>query len=816
MKSHGEGKVMQPRWSWIGGLALGALVLAVMPAEALILRLTPLKDVLAEGQFIFVAKVDQLLPERPAMVLLVTEDLKGKFPARRLPVNLTGDEEAKKLNHTPQLLKRLAPELPLVLFANQRGKRVTIFAFANGTWFQMVGQKGDSDDKVVLAFTHCEPYLRRTFKGTTAELQQIISDGLAGKKAPPEPNPKEPPGLGPEVKTSRLPSGSGGPLFAVIPTLGIGGPLAILALLFPSLFGGVLLLFRHWMAFLTVSSTNFTLLLVHGWLAGGYWGEWWTTPTALWLTMTLITLLGTVWAWRRQVRSLQGEAVPTPARTEHIMLGVLSLCSLAGVLLFLLGPPSAGDPTWNLVLALAIGIWTATLLKLLRALFLRGQPGYGLTTEGTMLSVVLLVLVSFAAARSSLPEVTSEVNASETGRPVARLLDKQLQSVVLNENGSGMIVSSARVAGDRLYVAVAHRKGLESFGVLYCLDRHTLKTLWTFDNDGDLKQVYSSPSIVDGRLFIGEGFHDDQNCRLFCVDAATGKKLWLFQTGGQTESSPTAADGKVFFGAGNEGVYALDAASGKKLWQYAPGTEKNIWRVAASPLVVSPRLYIGSGVDRNRPDNPGETSIVCLDTDTGKEIWKVKTDLPAWAGPVMAGDRLYCGLGNGDVFSDAAQPRGAMLCLSAANGKERWRKDLPNAVLERAVVDRHSVYFGCRDGHVYCLGRFKGEERWKKDLGSPVIATPVLDGNSPQPAINLFAIASKGRVSCLDPQTGQIHWSFHALEALQAHLCSSPVLTVEPTAEGDRRLLYFGTALNDKSVPALYRLEDLLPAITGK
>ena len=51
-----------------------------------------------------------------------------------------------------------------------------------------------------IAFHHFEPYLRRTFKGPSDEMRQVIIDGLSGKKAPPPYDPKEPGGFGPELK----------------------------------------------------------------------------------------------------------------------------------------------------------------------------------------------------------------------------------------------------------------------------------------------------------------------------------------------------------------------------------------------------------------------------------------------------------------------------------------------------------------------------------------------------------------------------------------------------------------------------------------
>jgi hypothetical protein len=169
------------------------------PALALIGRPPALAEALKESQLLFVARVENFDPKKPAIVCTVGEVLKGKVCWRRLSVNLAGDKEAKKLKHTPEILKRLAPGLPLVLFGLQRGPHATLYGFSNGTWFQMVGAAGNDPEALRLNFTHCEPHLRQMFKGTTADLRRIISDALSGKKPPPPPNAMEPPGLGPEV-----------------------------------------------------------------------------------------------------------------------------------------------------------------------------------------------------------------------------------------------------------------------------------------------------------------------------------------------------------------------------------------------------------------------------------------------------------------------------------------------------------------------------------------------------------------------------------------------------------------------------------------
>jgi outer membrane protein assembly factor BamB len=378
------------------------------------------------------------------------------------------------------------------------------------------------------------------------------------------------------------------------------------------------------------------------------------------------------------------------------------------------------------------------------------------------------------------------------------------------EHGPGMVVSSPALAGDRAFVSVAHVRGTDKYGVLYCVDLKAQKILWKFDDDGDMKQVFSSPCLADGRVYCGEGFHDDNECKLYCVDAKTGKKLWEFKTESQTESSPCVAGGKVFFGAGNEGVYALDAATGKKLWQFPEKKGQQILRFGANPTVAGNRLYVGSGVDRNHPENPGETAVFCVDTDTGKLVWKVPVNLPCWAGAVAAGDQVFFALGNGDVFTDEKKgPAGAVLCLRAATGKQVWRKDVPNGVLESPAVDRGAVYFGARDGCCYCLNRYNGEQRWKQVLGSPVLASPALDqGSTDGRSASVFVASFAGRLACLDAATGKMLWGEYKLERPGTVLISSPRVAVTASADGERRQVYFGVGLGDRAIPALGCVED--------
>jgi outer membrane protein assembly factor BamB len=259
----------------------------------------------------------------------------------------------------------------------------------------------------------------------------------------------------------------------------------------------------------------------------------------------------------------------------------------------------------------------------------------------------------------------------------------------------------------------------------------------------------------------------------------------------------------VYCGAGSDGLLCLDAATGEKVWEYKVG------HIDCPPVVAGRRVYCGSGVDRD-VEGSQETAIFCLDADTGREVWKEKTNLPAWGKPFVSGDQAFFPLGNGDAFNAVeppGKPAGAVVCVSAKDGKELWRADVPDGVIEGPAVDGGQVYFGCRDGHCYCVGRADGRVRWKRDLGSAVIATPAVASCSCCGITNsVYAAARDGKVCCLDPGSGRVMWQYEQFPAAQ--LMAPPVVTVEHTAQGDRRAVYVGAGLGGSSQLALYCLED--------
>jgi hypothetical protein len=174
----------------------GLIVVAIRPAQAVIQVEQPLRQMIfGDTEFIFVAKVTRFDAERPTMVLVPSEHLKGKATFERLPINLKATGEKR---HEGDLLKRLADDLPLVVFVNKSSDgKYNAMAYTNGTWFSLIGYIDGTS--VRWALFQCEPNFRRTFHGATDELTSVVKLVVARKKAPPPLDKTVTPGLGPEI-----------------------------------------------------------------------------------------------------------------------------------------------------------------------------------------------------------------------------------------------------------------------------------------------------------------------------------------------------------------------------------------------------------------------------------------------------------------------------------------------------------------------------------------------------------------------------------------------------------------------------------------
>src|SRR5262245_39117945 len=162
----------------------------------------------------------------------------------------------------------------------------------------------------------------------------------------------------------------------------------------------------------------------------------------------------------------------------------------------------------------------------------------------------------------------------------------------------------------------------------------------------------SSPIVVGKRVYLtcysgyglkeGKEGMDKLMRHLVCVDRVKGEILWtkdfkpalpesVYAGGDNTQhgysSSTIASDGKhlfVFFG--KSGVYCLDL-DGKEVWHASVGNSATGWGSSNSPVLYKDLVIVNASIESN--------SLVALDRETGKEVWRTKGIRSSWNTPVL-------------------------------------------------------------------------------------------------------------------------------------------------------------------------------------
>ena len=204
-----------------------------------------------------------------------------------------------------------------------------------------------------------------------------------------------------------------------------------------------------------------------------------------------------------------------------------------------------------------------------------------------------------------------------------------------------------------------------------------------------LGEGFSSFSIAGGKLFT-QGQRDGRQY-IYAFDVASGKKLWEVPAGtafnerrGHGPRGTPTIDGAVLYALSADGtLVCLQTATGKEVWKMNIvekfGGQVNNWGMSESPLVEGDRLIV-------TPGGRG-AAVVALDKKTGNLVWKSQSDEAGYSSPIavdLAGKRHIIVL-TGE----------AAVGLAASNGELQWRYDkVSNRTANIATPIFH-------DGHVF-------------------------------------------------------------------------------------------------------------------
>jgi polyvinyl alcohol dehydrogenase (cytochrome) len=251
-------------------------------------------------------------------------------------------------------------------------------------------------------------------------------------------------------------------------------------------------------------------------------------------------------------------------------------------------------------------------------------------------------------------------------------------------------------------------------------------------------------------------FQPSQGAGLTAAQVPRLKLKWAFgyPAGESANGQPTVASGRVFVGGDNGFVYSLDAATGCVYWSFENGS------IVRNALTIGP--ITGQGSARYAVYfGDGHANVYALDAQNGKLLWKTKVD-PHFVARITAGARFYNGklivpVSSSEEFSSGhpdypcCTSRGSVVALDANTGKQIWKAWV--------VPDEPKPYKTQANGVV--LYKPAGGSVWNSPTIDPV-RQAVYFGTGD--ATTAPAPKTTDGVMAVDINTGKLLWSYQAHE----------------------------------------------------
>ncbi len=180
----------------------------------------------------------------------------------------------------------------------------------------------------------------------------------------------------------------------------------------------------------------------------------------------------------------------------------------------------------------------------------------------------------------------------------------------------------------------------------------------------------------------------------------------------------------------------------KKIWSTNIGKGNSKQGINLVPAYDSGRVYAA--------DYRG--NVIAVDADSGKQLWRIETELPVSAGPSVAHDFLFIGTLEGEVYA-----------YSNEDGSLRWQARVSSEVLALPVLHDGIVVVRSIDGRVFGFNAENGSRVWVYDTSVPLLT---LRGNS-TPAVRAgvaYIGYDNGDLIAIRVSDGAIGWQVKIAE----------------------------------------------------
>jgi eukaryotic-like serine/threonine-protein kinase len=234
--------------------------------------------------------------------------------------------------------------------------------------------------------------------------------------------------------------------------------------------------------------------------------------------------------------------------------------------------------------------------------------------------------------------------------------------------------------------------------ILYSLDPANGQLNWSFSQAKD--RYIGGPLASEAGIFAPSA---DNN--LYALDQ-NGNLLWIFPASEPLWAKPATDDTCecVFLTSMDHHVYAIDAQSGNQKWK----SDDLDGAIVGTPAFSGEgRLFVGTFGNE----------MIALDTNTGRILWRFKTENWIWSGPTQGDQMVYFGDLSGNLYA-----------INAADGTQQWKIKPNDKIVGIPMVIDDMIVFTTELDTVYAVDK-GGNPLWSQAIGGRIYSSPVAAGD---------------------------------------------------------------------------------------
>ncbi len=277
---------------------------------------------------------------------------------------------------------------------------------------------------------------------------------------------------------------------------------------------------------------------------------------------------------------------------------------------------------------------------------------------------------------------------------------------------------------------------------------------------------WSSPVIWGNQIWLTTALENGKEMFAVCLDVATGKIVhdlkvietvkpeFCHPTNSYASPTPVIEEGRVYLHFGTYGTICLNTQTGKEIWQRTDLHCDHFRGPASSPILFDQLIIVPfDGIDVQ--------FVVALNKNTGETVWKLERaiDYQTKVGDMKKGYGTASVLtieGKPQLISSAAK---ATIAYDPYTGKEIWKVyhgGMNTTAPPLLYKDRIFICTGDGGDRLVCVRTgghgdiTKTHVLWKSNRGIPSRSSPILIGDQ------LVMVNENGVLTILDTETGKV------------------------------------------------------------